>query len=194
MKLSFLIALLCFFVLSCNSDYTQKPRGYYKIDLPKKQYRLFDQPGYPYSFEYPVYGKIVKDSTFFEEKTENPYWINIDFPSLNGRIYISYKEIGKNKFDSLVNDAYTLSYKQHTYRASAIQPEPFTTASGIEGVFFTLKGNAATSSQFFATDTVKHFLRGALYFNVTPNEDSLAPVTNFLREDLRHLINTLHWK
>ncbi|SHE71253.1 gliding motility lipoprotein GldD [Flavisolibacter ginsengisoli] len=194
MKLSFLIALLGFFVLSCNSDYTQKPRGYYKIDLPKKQYRLFDQPGYPYSFEYPVYGKIVKDSTFFEEKTENPYWINIDFPSLNGRFYISYKEIGKNKFDSLVNDAYTLSYKQHTYRASAIQPEPFTTASGIEGVFFTLKGNAATSSQFFATDTVRHFLRGALYFNVTPNEDSLAPVTNFLREDLRHLINTLHWK
>jgi gliding motility-associated lipoprotein GldD len=136
----------------------------------------------------------VKDSLFFDEKAENPYWINIDFPSLNGRFYISYKEIGKNKFDSLVNDAYTLSYKQHTYRATAIQPEPFTTSSGIEGVFFTLKGNAATSSQFFATDTVKHFLRGALYFNVTPNEDSLAPVTNFLREDLRHLINTLRWK
>jgi gliding motility-associated lipoprotein GldD len=194
MKLSFLIALLGCFVFSCNSDYTQKPRGYYKIDLPKKEYQLFNQPGYPYSFEYPVYGKIVKDSTFFEEKTENPYWINIDFPSLNGRFYISYKEIGKNKFDSLVNDAYTLSYKQHTYRASAIQPEPFTTTSGIEGVFFTLKGNAATSSQFFATDTVRHFLRGALYFNVTPNEDSLAPVTNFLREDLRHLINTLRWK
>jgi gliding motility-associated lipoprotein GldD len=194
MKLSFLIALLGCFVFSCNSDYTQKPRGYYKIDLPKKEYQLFNKPGYPYSFEYPVYGKIVKDSTFFEEKTENPYWINIDFPSLNGRFYISYKEIGKNKFDSLVNDAYTLSYKQHTYRASAIQPEPFTTASGIEGVFFTLKGNAATSSQFFATDTVRHFLRGALYFNVTPNEDSLAPVTNFLREDLRHLINTLRWK
>jgi gliding motility-associated lipoprotein GldD len=194
MKLSFLLVLLGFVILGCNSEYTQKPRGYYKIQLPKKQYQLFDQPGYPYSFEYPVYGKIVKDSLFFDEKAENPYWINIDFPSLNGRFYISYKEIGKNKFDSLVNDAYTLSYKQHTYRASAIQPEPFTTASGIEGVFFTLKGNAATSSQFFATDTVKHFLRGALYFNVTPNEDSLAPVTNFLREDLRHLINTLRWR
>jgi gliding motility-associated lipoprotein GldD len=194
MKLSFLLVLLGFVILGCNSEYTQKPRGYYKIELPKKQYQLFDQPGYPYSFEYPVYGKIVKDSLFFDEKAENPYWINIDFPSLNGRFYISYKEIGKNKFDSLINDAYTLSYKQHTYRASAIQPEPFTTASGIEGVFFTLKGNAATSSQFFATDTVKHFLRGALYFNVTPNEDSLAPVTNFLREDLRHLINTLRWR
>ena len=194
MKLNFLLVFFCLALFSCNSEYTQKPRGYYKIDLPKKQYQLFDQPGYPYSFEYPVYGKVVKDSLFFDEKAENPYWINIDFPSLNGRFYISYKEIGKNKFDSLVNDAYTLSYKQHTYRATAIQPEPFTTSSGIEGVFFTLKGNAATSSQFFATDTVKHFLRGALYFNVTPTEDSLAPVTNFLREDLRHLINTLRWK
>jgi gliding motility-associated lipoprotein GldD len=182
------------FLLACNSDYTQKPRGYYNIELPKKSYQLFDKPGYPYSFEYPVYGNIVRDSLFFEKQPENPYWINIDFPQFNGRIHISYKEIGKNKFDSLVNDAYTLSYKQHTYRASSIKPEPFTTPTGVEGVFFTLKGNAATSTQFFATDSVKHFLRGALYFGVTPNEDSLAPVNQFLREDLMHLINTLKWK
>jgi gliding motility-associated lipoprotein GldD len=182
------------FLSACNSEYTQKPRGYFKIDLPSKQYQKFDQPGFPYTFEYPVYGRIVKDSLFFDQKAENPYWINIDFPRFNGRIHISYKEIGPNKFDSLVNDAYTLSYKQHTYRASAIQPEPFTTPNGVEGVFFTLKGNAATANQFFATDSVKHFLRGALYFGVTPNEDSLAPVNQFLREDLMHLINTLKWR
>lgn len=182
------------FLFACNSDYTQKPRGYFKIDLPKKAYQQFSMPGYPYAFEYPVYGQITKDSLFFDQKAENPYWINIDFPQFNAKVYISYKDIGKNKFDSLVNDAYTLSYKQHTYRASAINPEPFTTANGIEGVYFTLKGNAATSNQFFATDTTKHFLRGALYFNVTPNEDSLAPATKFLSEDLHHLINTLRWK
>lgn len=188
-----LLLIICLFT-ACNSDYTPKPRGYFKIDLPQKNYETFDQPGFPYTFEYPVYGRIVRDSLFFDQKAENPYWINIDFPRFNGRIHISYKDIGKNKFDSLVNDAYTLSYKQHTYRASAIQPEPFTTPNGVEGVFFTLKGNAATSSQFFATDSVKHFLRGALYFGVTPNEDSLAPVNKFLKEDLMHLINTLKWK
>jgi gliding motility-associated lipoprotein GldD len=182
------------FIVACNSEYTQKPRGYFKIDLPPKHYQKFDQPGFPYTFEYPVYGRIVKDSLFFDQKAENPYWINIDFPRFNGRIHISYKQIGLNKFDSLVNDAYTLSYKQHTYRASAIQPEPFTTPNGVEGVYFTLKGNAATANQFFATDSVKHFLRGALYFGVTPNEDSLAPVNQFLREDLMHLINTLKWR
>lgn len=180
--------------MACNSDYVPKPRGYFKIALPKKQYQLFDRPGFPYSFEYPVYGKIVQDSLFFEQQPENPYWINIDFPRFNGRIHISYKEIGRNKLDSLVNDAFTMSYKQHTYKASAIVPEPFVTPNGIGGVYFTLKGNAATANQFFATDSTKHFLRGALYFAATPNEDSLKPVNNFLRQDVWHLLNTLKWK
>jgi gliding motility-associated lipoprotein GldD len=190
--ISFLFAAIM--LSACNSDYVPRPRGYFKIDLPEKKYQVFDQPGYPYTFEYPLYGQISRDSVFFEKQPENPYWINIDFPRFNGRIYISYKEIGRNKFDSLVNDAFTMSYKQHTYKASAIQPEQFETANGIGGVYFTLKGNAATGNQFFATDSTKHFLRGALYFGVTPNEDSLAPVNKFLRDDVKHLISTLRFK
>lgn len=188
------LLIFCFFLFSCNSEYAPRPRGYFKIDFPKKAYQLFDQPGYPYSFEYPVYGKIVKDSLFFEQKAENDYWINIDFPEFDGRIHISYKNIGENKFDSLVNDAFTMSYKQHTYKASGIVPEEFSTANGVSGVYFTLKGNAASGNQFFATDSTRHFLRGALYFNATPNADSLQPVNKFLREDVEHLINTLKWK
>ena len=187
----FLLALL---TVSCNSDYVIKPRGYFKIGFPKKAYQKFNQPGYPYTFEYPVYGQVTKDSLFFDQKAENPYWINIDFPQFSGRIHISYKQVGRNNFDSLVNDAFTMSYKQHTYKASAIEPQPFTTPTGIEGVYFTLKGNTATANQFFATDTTRHFLRGALYFSATPNEDSLRPVNNFLKADLQHLINTLQWK
>jgi gliding motility-associated lipoprotein GldD len=181
-------------IAACNSDYIIKPRGYFKIELPKKNYQSFDKTGYPYSFEYPTYGTVVKDSLFFEKKTENPYWINIDFPQFRSRIHISYKNIGKNNFDSLVNDAFTMSYKQHTYKASAIDPKPFTTPNGIEGIFFTLRGNTATANQFFVTDTTKHFLRGALYFEATPNEDSLRPVNEFLKKDLEHLINTIRWK
>jgi len=191
-KVWLVVALL--FLTACNSEYTIKPRGYYKIELPKKAYQKFDAPGYPYSFEYPVYSTIVKDTSFFEQKPENPYWINIDFPQFNGRMYISYKDVRKNNFDSLVNDAFTMSYKQHTYKASAIEPEPFTTPNNISGVFFSLKGNTATANQFFVTDSTVHFLRGALYFNATPNQDSLKPVNDFLRKDMEHLINTLRWK
>lgn len=194
MKGRFVLLTVLIGLIACNSDYTIKPRGYYKIALPVKSYQVFDKPGFPYSFEYPGYGVIVQDTSFFEQQPENPYWINIDFPQFNSRIYLSYKDVRRNKFDSLVNDAYTMSYKQHTYKASAIEPQPFTTPSGVEGVYFTLKGNTATSNQFFVTDTVRHFLRGALYFDATPNEDSLQPVNDFLKKDLQHLINTIRWK
>jgi gliding motility-associated lipoprotein GldD len=185
---------LFLFLIACNSDYPYRPRGYFRLDLPQRSYQKFERAGFPYTFEYPAYAQIVQDTLFFEQKTENPYWINVDFPQFGGRIHLSYKEVGRNNFDSLVNDAFTLSYKQHTYKASAIEPEPFTTPAGSGGVYFNLKGNTATSNQFFITDSVKHFLRGALYFSATPNEDSLRPVNDFLRKDVEHLINTLAWR
>lgn len=187
--------LIIVFLSSCNTNYTiNKKRGFFKIDFPEKQYRAFDQPGYPYTFEYPVYATVIKDSTFFEARPENDWWINIDFPQFAGRVFVSYKEIGKNKFDSLVNDAYTMSYKQHTYKASSIDDSLMQTTTGNRGVFFRLGGNTATANQFFLTDSTQHFLRGALYFDATPNEDSLRVVNDFLRQDLQHLINTLKWR
>ena len=181
------------FIISCNSTYTPRPRGYFKIEFPEHQYQQFNQPGFPYSFEYPVYATIIRDTTFFEDKPENPYWINIDFPSFNARIYMSYKEIGKNSFDKLKDDAYKMSYK-HTYKATSIEDSVIKTPLGVTGIFFTVGGNAATAKQFFVSDSVKHFLRGALYFNTSPNEDSLGIVNQFIQDDMKHLINTLQWK
>lgn len=180
-------------VVACNSTYTPKRQGYFKIDFPKHEYKLFDQPGYPYTFEYPVYSNIIKDTTFFEDKPENPYWINIDIPRFGGKIYISYKAVGKNDLTKLVNDAYNMTYK-HSTRATEIVDSAMRTATGVSGVFFSVGGNAATAKQFFVTDSVKHFLRGALYFDASPNEDSLGVVNNFLQDDMKHLINTFRWK
>lgn len=187
------ILLIFFFLFSCNSVYTPKRRGYFKIDFPPHQYQSFDQPGFPYSFEYPVYAKVLKDSTYFDTIPENPWWINVDFPGFGARIYISYKTIGENKFDRLRDDAYKLTFK-HTYKANAIEDSPFVTHNGVGGVFFNVAGNAATAKQFFVTDTTHHFLRGALYFNTAPNEDSLGVVNQFLEKDMDHLINTFRWK
>ncbi len=191
----FLLLALSFlpFVFSCNSSYTPKPKGYYKIDFPKREYQLFNQPDYPYTFEYPVYANVVKDSVFFGGATENPWWININFPQFSGRIYVSYKEIGKNKFQSLVNDAFFLSNK-HSAKAYSIDDSAITTANNIHGRFFKIGGEVATANQFFLTDSTKNFLRGALYFDATPNEDSLGIVNQFLLQDMKHLINTFKWK
>ena len=188
-----LFCILSSAFLSCNTSYTPKPKGYFKINFPEKKYQTFNTPGYPYTFEFPVYATVTKDSSFFGGTTENPWWININFPQFNGRIYVSYKEIGKNKFGKLLNDAFVLSNKQST-KAYSIDDSVFITPNNVHGVFFKVGGDVATANQFFLTDSTKNFFRGALYFDATPNEDSLKIVNDFLLEDMRHLINTFKWK
>lgn len=189
-QLSFSIALL--FLLSCNSSYTIKPKGYFKINLPDRAYQQFEKAGYPYTFEYPVYANVIQDTTLFEDN-DSPYWINIDFPQFQGKIYISYKKIRDTGFDKLVEDAFKMTYK-HTSKATEINDSLFQTPQGITGIWFNVGGNAATAKQFFVTDSTRHFLRGALYFDSAPNEDSLSIVNDFLQADMKHLINSLKWK
>lgn len=193
LKINYIFFICVFFIAACNSTFVPKPRGYFNVQLPSHQYKLYDTPGAPYKFEYPVYGKIVKDTSFFGDTPENPWWINIDFPEFNGRIYISYKDLTKDNLNKMINDAFKLTYK-HTSKATRIEDEAISTQNGVHGVFFSVGGNAATAKQFFLTDSVRHFLRGALYFDATPNEDSLSIVNNFLQKDLEHLINSFQWK
>ena len=187
------LSTVIFLLTACNSPYVPKQEGYFKIPLPEKKYVVFNQPSYPYTFEYPAYANIVKDSNFFDSATENPYWINVDFPQFSGRIYMSYKYIGKYKLEQLINDAYKMTNK-HTIKAFGIDDSLIQNPAHVAGVFFNVEGNVATANQFFLTDSTKNFIRGALYFDATPNEDSLRPVNDFLVADMKHLINTFRWK
>jgi gliding motility-associated lipoprotein GldD len=207
----FFYCFLCV-IISCNSTYTSKKKGYYNIALPQHSYIVFDNPSYPFSFEYPQYAQVLKDSTYFDNSADNPYWINVDFPSFNARIFLSYKIIGGksiykvkqangiykdsfgiNIFDKMVNDAYNLTNKNEAM-ATSIEDSLFTTPNGITGIYFRVGGNAATARQFFMSDTTHNFIRGALYFDTTPNADSLRPVQDFLQVDIDHLITTFRWK
>jgi gliding motility-associated lipoprotein GldD len=193
MKFLSVVLVAVFALWSCNSTYTPRPKGYFKIDFPAKAYKVFDEPGYPYSFEYPAYAHISKDTSFFGAAPENPWWVNIDFPQFKGKLYVSYKTVGSYKLDKLIGDAFNMTGK-HTVKASSIDDSLMVTPNNIHGMFFKVGGDVATANQFFLTDSTRHFLRGALYFDATPNQDSLLPVNNFLVDDMRHMINTFHWK
>jgi gliding motility-associated lipoprotein GldD len=210
-KISGLFIFILLLNCACNSPYTPKPRGYYRIDFPERSYVMFQEQGFPYRFEYPAYGQVVRDSSLFDGAEANPYWINIDFPRFSGRIYLSYKAIGgystykvkrgdryvdsmaMNSFDQLVDEAYRMTFK-HTSKASGITDSLFRSDNGVSGAYFRVEGNAATAHQFYVTDSVRHFLRGALYFDTAPNEDSLSVVNEFLEADMKHLIRSLRWQ
>jgi gliding motility-associated lipoprotein GldD len=177
------------FLPGCREDYAPKPRGYFRIDFPEKEYAKFDTT-YPYTFEYPVYAKVVPDTRASSE----PYWVNIDFPQYQGRIHISYKPVNNN-LSGFLEDARTFVVK-HIPKADAIDDSlVYRPEDRVFGLVYYIEGSqAASPCQFFVTDSSAHFLRGALYFNVTPNNDSLAPVIDFISEDIRHMLITFKWK
>lgn len=184
-----LILLFIIIVSACNQNYSPKPRGYFRIDLPQRQYIEFDTT-YPYSFEYPDYISIEKDMHSPNEK----YWINLIAHDFDATIHLSYKVVDGNLVKYL-EDSHTLVTK-HIPKADAIYDNLIIDAErNVFGLGYKIVGSSAASPyQFFLTDSSSHFLRGALYFNTIPNNDSLQPVINFMIEDVEHLIETLKWK
>ena len=166
-----------------------KPRGYFRIDLPPKEYKRFDTT-FPYSFEYPVYSKIVDDNS----KLAEPFWINIVYLPFNAQLHLSYKVI-RNNLINYLEDSRTLVNK-HIPKANAISQREFIDADAkVYGLVYEIKGaDAASPYQFYVTDSITNFMRGALYFDLVPNNDSLAPVIEFLKADIEHMIATFRWK
>ena len=107
---------------------------------------------------------------------------------------MSYKEISSaDDIDRLEHDAHSLSYK-HTIKAEYIDEGRLSSAPDVKGLIYEIGGNAASNTQFYLTDSIRHFIRGSLYFNTEPNVDSLGVVINFLKQDIYHFIKTFRWK
>ncbi len=187
--LAVLFAATALFSACDNSPDTPKPRGYFRIDLPEKNYVLLDS-SFPYRFEYPVYASLSPDLHAPGEK----YWLNINFLPFKATLHLSYKKVDGDLMTYL-EDAHTLVTK-HMPKADAIYDSLIVDRQrNVFGLAYKIEGSGAASPyQFFLTDSASHFLRGALYFNVIPNNDSLKPVIDFIQKDIEHLIGTLQWK
>ena len=188
----FLVLGLLFIALfsSCdNKQYQPKPRGYFRIDFPEKEYVRLDSMSY-YSFECPVYSVVTPDYLSPQEKE----WINVEYPSHKGTVHISYKSVNDN-LEAYLEDSYYMMTK-HISRAMGIRDSVIINPDrNVYGLVYFLEGEGVASPmQFYLTDSVNHFLRGSLYFNVKTNNDSLAPVIDFILDDVRHLIETREWK
>ncbi len=185
---SYLFFVTLFVAFSCNETYTPKPKGYFRITFPEKQYTKFNSDA-PYTFDIPKYSQMVP----YKLDNAEPWWYDLTFPEMKGKIHLTYRKVNNN-ISAYVADTRELVNK-HTIKAEAIEPKILEYKErDVIAVVFEIKGNAATPYQFFATDSTSHFLRGSLYFSVYPNKDSLAPVVDFIKKDIYKLIETLEWK
>lgn len=185
-----LILLLSLFIVSCNNDYAPKPRGYYRIDLPAKKYVDYNS-NCGYAFKIPSYAEIVVDSN----QNADECWKNVVYKGLNGRLHLSYYKITSTKMlGQLIEDSRRLVFK-HTVKADGINESRIDNPeTNVHGLYYDIEGNAASSVQFFLTDSSSHFLRAALYFYTPPQIDSIQPVLSFVKKDIEVMLESFQWK
>lgn len=188
-RFAFFLIATAWLAASCSESYTPKPRGYLRIDLPENTYKSFDSARH-YRFDYAATASVRQA----DEAVAQQDWFTIQYPSLKAEIYLSYKAVDNN-LAVYLEDARTMALK-HLPKASGIadsliiQP-----GEKVFGSFYFIQGKGVASPvQFYLTDSTRHFVRGALYFGFRPNNDSIAPVIQFLKKDLRHMVGTFSWK
>lgn len=172
--------------ISCADDPQPKPRGYLSLDYPEATYNSFNA-GCPYTFE------VNELATLNRAPGGKECWVNLNYDLLNGTIFLTYQPV-KGNLDSLLRDAQKLPL-QHTIKADAIEGSIYTNPyNQTYGMFYEVSGDAASQAQFYLTDSVQHFLTGSIYFNARPNFDSIIPAAAYLKQDMRHLMETVQWK
>ncbi len=177
------------FLLGCGSDEptTPKPIGYFRLEAPEAKYEILNT-GCPYRFDINTHAQWQPVKRAF-------CWGDIYYPGIKARVQLTYKALKEDEdLARFLEDSRGLAYK-HAVKADGIREQQFSYSSKeVHGIYYTIAGDAATSTQFIATDSTRHFMRGVLYFYAAPNADSLKPVNDYMQEEILHLIETLEWQ
>lgn len=192
-KITIVTGLLALLAASCGGgdDYTPKPQAYLRIDLPRHSYAVYDTTPLPFTFDQSQLAEVVWKKDLRDEK-----WIDIRYPNYKGYVFLTYKELQGKKALAGQVDTSLKFLENHYGHATGVDENMFVDKEHrIYGTTYHLKGqNVASTYQFWVTDSVQHFLRGSLYIDCTPNNDSLAPVLTYIQEDMNHLIESIRWK
>ncbi len=191
-----LLTILCLFLLYCQEGavFTPKPRAFPRVVYPEKVYQDFDKKDCPFTFQYPAYAQIDQTQAYFDDEPINPCWFDIYIPDFDSRLHCSYYPVGEEKdLETLKTDAFEL-VDWHNKKANYIEELIIQKANKVSGFAFDINGPAASPFQFYVTDSTRHFLRGALYFNTQARPDSLAPIVDFVKNDILYMLETFEWK
>lgn len=183
-----LITLFIFLCISCT-EYTPKPRGYFRIEPPKARYQALPLDSLPYTFNV---SQLVTVELSPVERPEG--WINLSYPSLDVKVYCSYLPVTRSTLQTVAVESRLLVFRQ-AKQANALKEQEYSNpGERVYASLFLLDGESASPVQFMLTDSVSNFFRGALYYDCVPNADSLAPLTDYLRQDIIELIQSFSWK
>jgi gliding motility-associated lipoprotein GldD len=184
-KITAIVLLFTFFytVVGCKNDVLPKPASYLRLDYPEAEYVTL-KGHCPFEFD-------MNSKAIIKEDKDCGY--SITYPKMKATIYLTYKPVNGN-IKTLLRDAQKLTY-EHVIKADDILEQPYLNPDKkVYGMFYQVDGNAATNSQFYATDSIKHFVTGSVYFYAKPNFDSIMPAASYIKNDMQRLMETIKWK
>lgn len=186
MKVAKLILVLVLLLgVGCKEDARPKPKAFLALEYPEPKYRSLDI-GCPYTFEKNDLAEVSPS------RNRVPCWINLEYESMDATVFLTYQPVKEN-LDSLLVDAQQLPL-QHTIKADAIEGDIYTNPKHrTYGMLYEVEGDAASQAQFYLTDSIRHFITGSVYFNRKPNFDSIVPAADYLKKDIKHLMESLRW-
>ncbi len=177
--LSFIILLS-----SCGEEVVVKPAAKLRLEYDLTDYRK-SKLDCPFNFDVNTASSVV---------SKKNCGVNIKYPKMKATLYLSYQPVQDGNLESLLQDAQKLTY-DHTVKANEIFEQPRQdTLNDVYGMFYIINGDAATQAQFYVTDSLRHFVSGALYFDTKPNFDSIYPAVAYLRDDIRRVMETITWE
>lgn len=177
------VVFIGLFFTSCKDDVLPKPSSQLRLDYPVAEYAAFENDC-PFTFN-------MNNSAII--KGQKDCGFSITYPKMKATIYLTYKTVNGD-IEKLLRDAQKLTY-EHVIKADDILEQPYINSEKkVYGMFYKVSGNAATNAQFYATDSIKHFVTGSVYFYAKPNFDSIMPAADYIRNDMQTLMETLKWK
>ena len=177
-----LIVIATTLLFSCKDKPLPKPKAMLRLEYENSNTSHFETDYYSF-----------QKSDLAEVSSSEGASLTLNYPGMKGTIFITYKEVDDN-IVRLLSDAQKLSY-EHVVKADNIVEQPFVNKEAeVYGMYYEVRGDAASQAQFYATDSLRHFVTGSLYFYAKPNYDSIYPAAVYLQKDIRKIMESLHWK
>lgn len=169
-------------LIGCDGTTLPKPKAQLRLDYPSGETLMYEAE--EFMFQYNSQARVRK---------ENATSYQLEYPTMKGTLFLNYKPV-KGDLEILLSDAQKFAY-EHVVKADAILEQPYINPDNkVFGMFYEVKGDAASQAQFYVTDSTKHFVTGSLYFYSKPNYDSIYPAAMYLQEDIRKLMESMQWK
>ncbi|MAR62759.1 MAG: hypothetical protein CMC45_02685 [Flavobacteriaceae bacterium] len=161
---------------------------------------------------------LPKQKAFFAPKLETPTYKNSNldcnynllinskssinnFNNCNYEIY--YKDLNSKIFINQINFSSTIDELKNMFDQKVLENSKFSNQiieseyidldKNIYSRLYSFIGDSPANIQFYLTDMSNNFITGSLYFETKPNYDSLYPYINYIRNDIRKMVDSFEW-